>query len=411
MNPDSAAAAFQKVAADAKAAGFSVDELVALFPTYAASIRDVAAAQGVTNLSSQELADWMGGRIPQAVTDAAAANRAFTAENKALYAAMEDATTATSRHEAALLADAEAARKSANAALAASGGMIGLEAAIDQATASVRENKATLDLNTEAGRANRTALDGIAAAGLSAADGLNEAGASSDEVAKAQQRAYDQFIKVAGAMGLDADKAADLAREYGLIPGEVETEVSATGAKSAKTDVDNLRDSLNGLKDQTVYVHTIYDTTGAPRTNAKGVNRAYAGGGRIVGEGTATSDSTLIAASNGEYMLREWAARRLGIDRLNYMNETGQIPKFATGGEIGGNPYTTSRTYTAPSWAASGGGVVTVDLTAIAGAVRDGLASSHLSLSVPGMVGLVDARIVSVSQASDMAIRTGGVGR
>ena len=54
----------------------------------------------------------------------------------------------------------------------------------------------------------------------------------------------------------------------------------------------------------------------------------------------------------------------------------------------------------------SGGGV---DSRAIAAAVREGLASVRLSLTIPGMAGMVDARITSVQQASDLAVRTGGV--
>ena len=46
-------------------------------------------------------------------------------------------------------------------------------------------------------------------------------------------------------------------------------------------------------------------------------------------------------------MLREWAASKIGLDRLNYMNATGRIPRFANGGPIGdGIP--TSGAFSAP---------------------------------------------------------------
>lgn len=68
----------------------------------------------------------------------------------------------------------------------------------------------------------------------------------------------------------------------------------------------------------------------------KNVNMAaYATGGAISGAGTGTSDSIPIWASNGEYMLNAWASSKLGLATLNYMNNTGQLPKtYATGGAI-----------------------------------------------------------------------------
>ncbi len=64
--------------------------------------------------------------------------------------------------------------------------------------------------------------------------------------------------------------------------------------------------------------------------------QGFATGGHIVGEGTGTSDDIPIWASNGEFMIRAAAVQRLGLENLNYMNKTGQLPsKFATGGLIG----------------------------------------------------------------------------
>ena len=406
MDSASAASAFKGITADAAAAGVSVDDLAALFPSYSSAVQAAAGAQGAYNLSAQELVDWMGGKLPQAVLDAQTANRAFTDGNKALYAAMEAATGASKKQAAAIAETAKASRDAANAQLAMSGGLIGLEAAIDQASASIRDNGKKLDINSEAGRNNRQALDQIAAAALSASDAVKEAGGSQERVTKTQERGYDAFVKVAQSMGMSKTAADKLAQSYGLIPPGKDTKVTATGAKSAKTDVDNLANSLNGLKDRTVYVKTIYSTDGAPRTNVKGVSVALAGGGPIAGPGTSTSDSILVAASNGEYMFREYAARRLA-PYLDYMNRTGELPlRRASGGPIYTHP-STSRTYTAPSYA-SAPATVSVDSSGMVSAVIDGLSSARFTFVVPGMGTLVDARIQSVQQASDMAVRTWG---
>ena len=62
----------------------------------------------------------------------------------------------------------------------------------------------------------------------------------------------------------------------------------------------------------------------------------FADGGRIYGQGTPTSDSVPIMASRDEFMVRAWAAKRLGYDALRYINATGQLPQaLATGGVVG----------------------------------------------------------------------------
>ncbi|RLZ06572.1 hypothetical protein EAH57_15640 [Acinetobacter sp. 2JN-4] len=66
--------------------------------------------------------------------------------------------------------------------------------------------------------------------------------------------------------------------------------------------------------------------------------QGFATGGQILGPGTGTSDSIPIMASNKEYMIRAAAAEKLGLENLNYINRTGELPKgFATGGLIGGD--------------------------------------------------------------------------
>ena len=50
-----------------------------------------------------------------------------------------------------------------------------------------------------------------------------------------------------------------------------------------------------------------------------------ASGGIVQGVGTDTSDSNLYALSKGEYVIRAAAARDIGYDNLNRMNETGEV--------------------------------------------------------------------------------------
>lgn len=54
--------------------------------------------------------------------------------------------------------------------------------------------------------------------------------------------------------------------------------------------------------------------------------QGFATGGPITGKGNGTSDDIPIMASNGEFMMRQYAASKIGLVALNYMNQTGEIP-------------------------------------------------------------------------------------
>ena len=70
----------------------------------------------------------------------------------------------------------------------------------------------------------------------------------------------------------------------------------------------------------------------------------FATGGHITGPGTGTSDDIPIWASNGEFMLKAAAVQKIGIDNLNYMNQTGKLPNmYADGGLIAPEKYLSTK--------------------------------------------------------------------
>lgn len=76
--------------------------------------------------------------------------------------------------------------------------------------------------------------------------------------------------------------------------------------------------------------YTLQDPGPAPQ--------GFATGGLIRGPGTGTSDSILMYGSNGEYMIKAAAVRKLGLPILNMLNQgilPPNIPRFADGGLIG----------------------------------------------------------------------------
>lgn len=61
----------------------------------------------------------------------------------------------------------------------------------------------------------------------------------------------------------------------------------------------------------------------------------FATGGLIRGPGTGTSDSIPALLSNGEYVIRAAAVKKLGLNALDLLNRGIPIPRFADGGLVG----------------------------------------------------------------------------
>lgn len=153
---------------------------------------------------------------------------------------------------------------SANAALQLSGGAIAVEAAMDAAAASVKANGKNLDINTEKGRANQTALNNLASAALSNTSAMQEQGKSASSIAEANERAKASYINTAKAMGMNGDKARELANELFALPTEVTSKVVVSGAKTSAKEARSLNAALKGVPAETrARIVTIANTKGA----------------------------------------------------------------------------------------------------------------------------------------------------
>ena len=80
---------------------------------------------------------------------------------------------------------------------------------------------------------------------------------------------------------------------------------------------------LNGFLD---IINGAFGWLGVNLTHIEGVHlpRLYTGG-IVTGVGTDTSDSNLYALSRGEYVIRAAAAREIGYENLDKMNESGEV--------------------------------------------------------------------------------------
>ncbi|MFI8744479.1 phage tail tape measure protein [Pseudomonas sp. NPDC077186] len=113
---------------------------------------------------------------------------------------------------------------------------------------------------------------------------------------------FNGFEQSAAALEQQAKELAERLKQYMVIPVNY-IGAGADAAQAATAANENAGNLINGQP----------------------LKRA--GGGWIEGPGSPTSDSVLVAGSRGEFMLKAWAAQRLGAANLAYMNSTGQLPQ------------------------------------------------------------------------------------
>jgi len=147
-------------------------------------------------------------------------------------AAMDNATASTEEFAASI--------QRLNNILSGRTSWIDYQQAIDDVTASIKENGRTLDRNTEKGRNNERALISQAQAALDIAATLKTA----DRVpflSRARKDLVDAAAKFTG----NRKEAQKLATALGLVPQKVKTDVKLTGAEAAAAKTKALQTALN----------------------------------------------------------------------------------------------------------------------------------------------------------------------
>ena len=128
------------------------------------------------------------------------------------------------------------------------------EALSDLATAA-EENAATLDLTTEAGRNNMSALQGLADAGRDLLDANARAGESQGTLRDGLIDTYDTLVANAQAMGESATEADALARKLMGIPANVDVETYLSDAALVAAEATgNAIEAIPGYRGVTVAV-------------------------------------------------------------------------------------------------------------------------------------------------------------
>lgn len=234
----------------------------------------------------------------------------------------------------------EAADKLSAAQLDANAAQRAYQAAIDDAAASVAQHGATLDINTEAGRANQAALDGIAQAAITNTAAMHANEASIGELAIAQKEARAQIIAAGIAMGMSEDQAAAYADSIYKIPDYATTVITQPGIVGALSDTDRLTAKVVAVPDSKTVVTTALTADSIARLQALGYTVVTLPDGTVqISDNGPNATARIQAVKNAIDSLYDKsvtiATRHLSIYEAQYIGGASKgagLPSLAEGG-------------------------------------------------------------------------------
>lgn len=216
-------------------------QLLDEMPAYRDALLGVADAQGISKDSAEFLKLAMG-ELPVTTDEASGALRELEGSAGSTMTGIEDLASAIRGFGSAEL-DARAAARE-------------LEGAYDDLTASVEANGTSLDITTEAGRANEDALDAIAKKALESAaatlEQTNSQEAANGVLATGRQR----LIEMLAQFGITGEKAQAYADKLGLIPENIPTALQLLGLNEARNAINRFITDSSG---RTIYVRVATD--------------------------------------------------------------------------------------------------------------------------------------------------------
>lgn len=274
-NFDAAAEGFRSVAESAKAQGIELETVGTYFPTYLASLQELASAQGVT-VSETELLNWAMGEVPQSMLDAAGAAGEAGMSTEELAAAQEAAAAASEefadamaeiglttdgtiasldKYTDALLAAGLSTMSSREAAFNWEASLRDVGAAIDGVLAgqgelgpAINATATDFDTMTDSGKAANEVFQGIIREGLGVASTFSkDVSKSAADVNQQLGATYQAGLEAARGLGLGEEAAVALTREALKIPKDVSIETWMS--EQALIMSGNTGDSVNAIPD------------------------------------------------------------------------------------------------------------------------------------------------------------------
>lgn len=253
----------------------------------------------VYTATSAEEAATATGYWTQGLSAAQLAAMGITGATDAAGNAAETAATKYNRQKAATDGLIQSMFRLQGLSLGLAGAEISYQASVDDATASVKENGRTLDINSEKGRANKSALLGVAQAANQQTQSMIESGKGTDAAGRSATTARGNFSTLAQKMGLSKKEADKLAASLIAIPPKKSSTVTTPGATAAKGQVDGLGRSLNNLPTNKV-VNVTYKVAGIERTTPSNV---IGSAGRSASGGPVQPNRSYLVGERGPELL------------------------------------------------------------------------------------------------------------
>lgn len=259
---DTAAKSFQALTKEFERNGKGAKEALESVPGYRDALMSLANQAGET-LEPQELLDFALGKVPASMQNASAATQTFTTAagktapvTEEMAKQLEEVGLSAAGAVTDIAAFAASLFNAGLLSLSASDAAIGYQAAIDAMTDSVTKNGTTLDINTEQGRNNQSAFNGLAQAAMTAAEAtaaetLSTQGstAAQESMQASLRTSYDDLIRAAGQLGVTGDAADTMARKALGIPKEIPIDTWVNDFATSTLDALKLKaDDLDGRR-------------------------------------------------------------------------------------------------------------------------------------------------------------------
>ena len=166
----------------------------------------------------------------------------------------------------------------------------GFGAALDGLPAKLVENGRSLDGNTEAGRRNRAAIEGVIEKALAHVGALGEQGATMDQQRGAFDRHMGDLRRTMEQAGYSKDEIDGMIGSIHAIPGDAKTTITLPGADGVLGTLDDIKTSIYNIPSyKQINIHSVYTQSGTGREYGPdrpgvgqadgGILRFYAAGG------------------------------------------------------------------------------------------------------------------------------------
>jgi hypothetical protein len=253
---------------------------------------------------------------------------------------MLESAAAADEAAAAQTAANKAYLASIDVALRMSDAQINYEAALDDVTETIRENGKTLDIDTEKGRANMSALNDLKSASAGLVAQMIEQGDEQEDVAAAADEMADAIYKAAIKAGMGETKAKEYADALRDVPDEVKTTYKTEGATPAERAAKRIADAVNNIdRNVTISIQTRGYTAAREEFDGLGRPLKRHGGGYVPGSGDVP-----VTAQGGEYVINrsQFAANADLVRAIN--NGSGAVSASGMRIDVGGIVVNESRT-------------------------------------------------------------------